>query len=61
MSITAVFCRRFKHTLTTFAIDDLQLTYDKKDNQGSDSVFLTRVYRGKITPVRKLIVARKKK
>ena len=54
------FLRAFKHTLTTFAIDDLQLTYDKKDNQGSDSVFLTRVYRGKITPVRKLVGGRKK-
>ena len=55
------FLHAFKHTQTTFAIDDLQLTYDKKDNQGSDSVFLTRVYRGKITPVRKLVGLRKKK
>ncbi len=55
------FLQSFKHTLTTFAIDDLQLTYDKEDNQGSDSVFLTRVYRGKITPVRRLVGLRKKK
>ena len=55
------FLRAFKEEKTTFAIDDLQLTYAPKDNQGSDSVFLTRVYRGKITPVRKLIGVRKKK
>ena len=54
------FLRAFKAEQTTFDIDDLQLAYSKKDNQGSDSVFLTRIYRGKITPVQKLIARRGK-
>jgi len=49
------FLDAFKAVTTTFAIDDLRLTYAKDDNQGSDSVFLTRIYRGKITPVRRLV------
>lgn len=55
------FLRAFKEKQTEFAIDDLKLLYDKEDNQGSDSVFLTRIYRGKITPVRSLIAKRSKK
>lgn len=55
------FLRAFKAVQTTFAIDDLQLTYAPKDNQGSNSVFLTRIYRGKITPVRRLVERGSKK
>ena len=54
------FLSAFKAEQTTFNIDDLQLTYSKKDNQGSDSVFLTRIYRGKITPVQRLITKQNK-
>lgn len=54
------FLNAFKAVKTTFAIDDLRLTYAEDDNQGSDSVFLTRIYRGKITSVRKLVAPRGK-
>ncbi len=55
------FLKAFKAVRTTFAIDDLRLTYAKDDNQGSDSVFLTRIYRGKITPVQRLVARGGKK
>ena len=55
------FLQAFKSVRTTFSIDDLHLTYGENDNQGSDSVFLTRIYRGKITSVRKLAALRGKK
>ena len=56
------FLQTFKQVKTEFKIDDFRLTYGKDDNQGSDSVFLTRIYRGRITPMRKLrLVTRKGK
>ena len=55
------FLQAFKAEQTTFAIDDLQLNYGKEDNQGSDSVFLARIYRGKISAVKRLSKRRSKK
>lgn len=48
------FLQAFKQEKAEFKIDDFSLTYGKEDNQGSDSVFLTRIYRGKITALQKL-------
>lgn len=48
------FLQAFKQEKAEFKINDFSLTYGKEDNQGSDSVFLTRIYRGKITALQKI-------
>ena len=49
------FLKTFKHAKNTFDIDGFPLRFDTlKDNQGSDQVFLTKINRNKIIPVKKL-------
>ena len=49
------FLKAFKHTKNTFNIDGFPLSFDTlKDNQGSDQVFLTKIIRNKIIPVKRL-------
>lgn len=55
------FLKEFKKADTIFDIDGFRLGYGENDNQGSDNVFITRIYRGKITPLKKLVLVRAKK
>ena len=55
------FLKEFKKADTVFDIDGFRLGYGESDNQGSDNVFITRIYRGKITPLKKLVLVRAKK
>lgn len=49
------FLKAFKqHKESTFDIDGLKLSYGIKDNQGLDRVFLTKVSKGKVIPVKSL-------
>ena len=49
------FLKAFKHAKNTFDIDGFPLSFDTlKDNQGSDQVFLTKIIKNRIVPVKKL-------
>ena len=49
------FHKAFKHAKNKFDIDGFTLSFDTlKDNQGSDQVFLTRIDRNRIIPVKRL-------
>ena len=49
------FLKAFKHAKNKFDIDGFSLSFDTlEDNQGSDQVFLTKLNRNKIIPVKKL-------
>ncbi|MDE3270364.1 MAG: ABC transporter substrate-binding protein [Pseudomonadota bacterium] len=55
------FLAEFKKADTVFDIDGFRLAYGEHDNQGSDNVFITRIYRGKIRPLKKLTLVRARK
>ena len=49
------FKQAFKQVKNKFNIDNFQLSFDDlNDNQGSDQVFLTKINRGQVVPVRNL-------
>ena len=49
------FSQAFKQVDNKFNIDGFQLAFDDvKDNQGSDQVFLTRIFRDRVIPVTSL-------
>ena len=49
------FLKAFKQAKNRFDIDGFSLSFDSlKDNQGSDQVFLTKIVRDKIIPVKRL-------
>ena len=56
------FTKAFKHVKNKFDIDGFQLSFDDlDDNQGSDRVFITRIYRNQIIPVKTLKFSRRTK
>ena len=55
------FLQEFKKTDTVFDIDGFRLSYGENDNQGSDNVFITRIYHSKVTPLKKLTLIKTRK
>lgn len=51
---TKNFYKAFKSKQSHFNIDEFKLFYTQKDNQGSDRIFLTRLYKGKIVALKKI-------
>lgn len=48
------FTKVFKAAKSNFNLDGLRLSYTKKNNQGSNRVFLNRLYKGKVWSVKNL-------
>ncbi|MBE8221163.1 MAG: ABC transporter substrate-binding protein [Bdellovibrionales bacterium] len=48
------FKKVFKSKKSNFNIDGLRLSYTKKNNQGSNKVFLTRIFKGRVLPLKNL-------